>query len=58
MKKTYMKPEMDVEILELENMIAASPVSKTDDDAWGVNDVSGVTMEGKDRDDSDWGGLW
>ena len=40
MKKTYIKPEMEIEVLELENMIAD------------------LGMEGKDRGESLWNGLW
>ena len=54
MKKTYMKPEMEVEVMELENMLAGSDdltISKK-------GAVQSYELEGKDRDDSDWGGLW
>ena len=53
MKKTYMKPEMAVEVLELENMIAMSYTSETPA-------KPELDMEGKDRydDNGDWGGLW
>ena len=54
MKKTYISPKMEVEVIELESMIAAS---------WELNNEKKVKdldkeLLGKDRDDSDWGGLW
>ena len=55
MKKTYIKPEMDMEVVQLEGMIAASGLSIAADDT-KANAVLG--MEGKDRNDGDWGGLW
>lgn len=57
MKKTYMKPEMGVEVIELESMIATSG----DADLKYTSDETAVVgrgMDGKDRNDSDWGGLW
>ena len=57
MKKTYIKPEIEMETIELESMIALSWTDKkpamTDADAVDV-----PLMQGKDRDNSDWGGLW
>ena len=58
MKKTYIKPEMGMETIELESMIAAS-VEKTlkifdEEDAA----TTSRGMDSKDRDINDWGGLW
>ena len=51
MKKTYMKPEMGIEVIELENMIAASFDLKI-----GEGPASG-SMEMKSSNDGDWE-LW
>ena len=48
MKKTYIKPEMEIEVLELENMIAVSTLSISDDAADAALD-----MESKER-----GSIW
>ena len=56
MKKTYMKPEMEVEVMELENMLAGSDPELTF--AGKAADRSSSAMDGKDRNDGDWGGLW
>ena len=56
MKKTYIKPEMEMETIELENILALSLAegpAKTDAD-----DFDGPLMEGKDRGESLWNGLW
>ena len=51
MKKEYIKPEMEMEEMLLENMIAASVEVKDEDEAeWGS------PAEGKNRNDN-WGGL-
>ena len=54
MKKTYISPKMEVEVIELESMIAASLDFKNETK---VKDLDKELL-GKDRDDSDWGGLW
>ena len=60
MKKTYIKPEMEMETIELESMIAMSALSIGEGKAKTAIDdnFTGPLMEGKDRDNSDWGGLW
>ena len=59
MKKTYIKPEMGMETIELESMIAASgdKTLKIFDEE-DVAATTGRGMDSKDRDNSDWGGLW
>ena len=54
MKKTYISPKMEVEVIELESMIAASLDFKNETK---VKDFDKELL-GKDRDDNDWGGLW
>ena len=51
MKKTYLKPEMEMETIELENMIAASPIL-SEEDADPEEEVFG-----RNRNNGDWSGL-
>ena len=48
MKKTYIKPEMDTEVVVLENMIAASFDLSIDNEKSAMPNV----MEGKSRDNN------
>ena len=57
MKKEYIKPSLSVEVIDVELPISASPM-----DVYGKSEG---TIDGdknafltKDRDNSDWGGLW
>ena len=50
MKKEYIKPEMEMEEMLLENMIAASVEVEDDENPWDT------PVEGKNRNDN-WGGL-
>ena len=54
MKKTYIKPEMEIEALELENMIALSANIFGGDAAKTGGDDDGDVMEGKQRSIWDW----
>ena len=62
MKKVYIKPEISTEIIEVELPISASagsdmlPVHGGESDR--VIGEEGFGFLGKDRDNSDWGGLW
>lgn len=54
MKKEYIKPEMEVEVIETESLLLTlsnETHAKVDTDEFG-----GPLMEGKDRNDN-WGGL-
>ena len=55
MKKAYIKPEIEVETIELENMIATSPGQLIIDDKGGYADET-ETVYGKERN-NDWSGL-
>lgn len=59
--KKYIKPNMEVSVIEMEEMIAASLNGTSE----GINiniskdeDFAGGVADGKDRGGSDWGGLW
>ena len=52
MKKTYIKPEMKIEVLELENMIALSYKTGSDPDDYADWDQA----DSKQRNDN-WSGL-
>ena len=56
MKKEYIKPEMEVEVIETESLLLTlsnDTAAMADDDA---NEFGGPLMEGKERNDN-WGGL-
>ena len=55
MKKVYIKPEISTEIIEVELPISASMFVSTDKTK---TIDSPDDFLGKDRDTSDWGGLW
>ena len=57
MKKIYEAPKMLVEVVCVDEMLAGSTFSiNSGDNAEKVSDE--VDILGKDRDNSDWGGLW
>ena len=60
MKKIYVTPEIDVEIVSVESMIAASGPEWKKDDPTDVatNSADGDVMEGKGRGGWSDNGLW
>ena len=52
MKKTYMKPTMDVTQIQLEQVIATSDIRLISDSKASTSDT-GLTMDDKDFDDYD-----
>ena len=58
MKKIYEAPKMLIEVVCVEDLLAASPDGLP---VFGNSDKrvdNDNALLGKDREDSDWGGLW
>jgi hypothetical protein len=53
MKKTYMKPTMDVTQIQLEQVIATSDIRLISDSPASSTTDTGLTMDSKDWDDYD-----
>ena len=57
MKKEYIKPSLSVEVIDVELPISASPMDVYDSSKGTIDGDKNAFLT-KDRDNSDWGGLW